>query len=268
MYVFYHFEISLLIFFIYFLSFSSFPENGSSFDENGNPCILFNFGFVQVQNKNFASAELWLFKKQNITNLSISVSKINYQQERLTAYTHNQSHSEGWKRFDISQILKNGNISSLYFEVSSEDGNAFLGVEGNEIPFILIHIDVSNERQISKRNAVDCTSENSTCCRVKYFVYFKDIGWDSWIIEPTGIEANFCRGRCSNDVSLPENNHGQILMALCDKKPQKAREMGKTDCLSCSPRKYDSIPIIYTGSNNDTFIHTMKDMIVARCGCI
>lgn len=214
------------------------------------------------------SSELWLFKKENITNLSISKINSIYGQNKQTAHVHNQSHPKGWARFDISYMLNDGNVSTLFFEVSSADAEVYLDLEGDRKPFLLNHVVDSKKRHISKREAIDCANENSICCRQLYNVSMKDIGWDSWIIEPQEFEANYCTGRCTNDVRLPINNYGQLFMALCDRNPQKAREIGKTECIRCSPKAYAPKSVAYYDSNHDRVVLNMVDMIVTECGCI
>ena len=48
----------------------------------------------------------------------------------------------------------------------------------------------------------DCTPGDNErrCCRYPLTISFKEIGWDSWVIEPASYDAYYCHGSCPAGV--------------------------------------------------------------------
>lgn len=187
-------------------------ENSTCFDENGHPCIRFHFEILpQIQNKNFEFVELWLHKKQGVTEYTIIliINENDQENRKLTTTVYNQNRLEGWSRFNVSHIQYDENVTSLDLEIYSDSADWCLEFDKNNKPFLLLKIE---KRLISKRAIRDCTTETTTCCRENYYVEFKDVGWSDWIVEPQGFDANYCKGSCTSHVGLPQNSHGRIFM--------------------------------------------------------
>ncbi|KAK7933397.1 hypothetical protein WMY93_004293 [Mugilogobius chulae] len=85
-----------------------------------------------------------------------------------------------------------------------------------------------------RRNA-----KGNHCKKQSLYVEFKDIGWDSWILAPTGYDAYECAGT-----------------------PQKASQA------CCVPTKLDPISLLYLDDTGVvTYKYKYEGMVVAECGC-
>uniref|UniRef100_A0A452IBY1 Bone morphogenetic protein 10 n=1 Tax=Gopherus agassizii TaxID=38772 RepID=A0A452IBY1_9SAUR len=109
-----------------------------------------------------------------------------------------------------------------------------------------------------RRNA-----KGNYCKRTSLYVDFKEIGWDSWIIAPTGYEAYECRGVCSYPLTehVTPTKHAIVQTLVHLKNPQKASKA------CCVPTKLDPISILYLDAGVVTYKFKYEGMAVSECGC-
>lgn len=82
-------------------------------------------------------------------------------------------------------------------------------------PFIVIDTYAQRKNSRQKRN-INCSSGVTDCCREKLFINFADIGWDDWILYPSGYDAYFCRGSCTSAASVTLSGaHYSSLVRVC-----------------------------------------------------
>lgn len=102
------------------------------------------------------------------------------------------------------------------------------------------------------------------CKRTEMYVDFKDIGWDSWVVAPSGYQAFTCRGVCSYPLAsdVTPTKHAIIQTLLNLKSPQKNAKA------CCVPTKLDPISLLYQNQNGVVVLkHKYEGMVVAECGC-
>lgn len=82
----------------------------------------------------------------------------------------------------------------------------------DEKPILVIDTKPKNLITRSKRSSI-CHPESKGCCKEKLYVDFKDIGWNDWIVAPSGYYANYCRGSCSGASNIPllTSRHSTVL---------------------------------------------------------
>lgn len=105
--------------------------------------------------------------------------------------------------------------------------------------------------------------KSEPCRRTSLFVDFKDIGWDSWIIQPLGYEAYKCNGVCNLPMTseVSPTKHAIVQTRLSLKSPEK------TSPACCVPTKLEPISLLYHDNGVITFNHKYEGMVVAECGC-
>lgn len=110
-----------------------------------------------------------------------------------------------------------------------------------------------------RRNA-----KGNHCKKQSLYVEFKDIGWDSWVLAPTGYDAYECTGTCTFPLTkhVSPTKHAIVQTLVNINSPQKAARA------CCVPTKLDPISLLYL---DDTGVVTYKNkydgMVVAECGC-
>ncbi|XP_057674067.1 bone morphogenetic protein 10-like [Corythoichthys intestinalis] len=105
--------------------------------------------------------------------------------------------------------------------------------------------------------------KSEPCKRTPLFVDFKDIGWDSWIIQPVGYEAYKCIGVCSQPMTseVSPTKHAIVQTLLSVKSPERASRA------CCVPTKLEPISLLYYDNGVITFNHKYEGMVVTECGC-
>lgn len=110
-----------------------------------------------------------------------------------------------------------------------------------------------------RRNA-----KGNHCKKQSLYVEFKDIGWDSWILAPTGYDAYECSGVCSFPLTkhVTPTKHAIVQTLMNINSPQKAARA------CCVPTKLDPISLLYLDDTGVvTYKYKFEGMVVAECGC-
>uniref|UniRef100_A0A3Q3W714 TGF-beta family profile domain-containing protein n=1 Tax=Mola mola TaxID=94237 RepID=A0A3Q3W714_MOLML len=105
--------------------------------------------------------------------------------------------------------------------------------------------------------------KSESCKRTPLFVNFKDIGWDTWIIQPLGYEAYKCNGVCNPPMTseVSPTKHAIVQSLLSINSPERASRA------CCVPTKLEPISLLYHENGVVTFKHKYEGMVVAECGC-
>lgn len=102
------------------------------------------------------------------------------------------------------------------------------------------------------------------CKKQSLYVEFKDIGWDSWILAPTGYDAFECSGICSFPLTkhVTPTKHAIVQTLVNINSPQKAARA------CCVPTKLEPISLLYLDDSGVvTYKYRFEGMVVAECGC-
>lgn len=131
-------------------------------------------------------------------------------------------------------------------------------------PFLVVHIDPNVIKRV-RRRAVECTGAlEGQCCKQRFYVSFKEIGWDDWILAPPGYYANYCRGDCGGIFRTPDtysSYHSHFIEEY-----RKAEKLeGMQPC--CAPTKFSSMSLIYYGPDEKIIKRDLPKMVVDECGC-
>ncbi|CAG5122893.1 unnamed protein product [Candidula unifasciata] len=101
------------------------------------------------------------------------------------------------------------------------------------------------------------------CQRHGLYVNFNDVGWDDWIVAPTGYSAYYCHGDCM--APLPHftkaSNHAMLQARVYKVSP------GSVPMVCCVPSKMSSISMLYRDEKGRTVLKNYQDMSVDECSC-
>lgn len=113
----------------------------------------------------------------------------------------------------------------------------------------------------------DChrSSNDRLCCRKKLYVSFEDLGWNDWILAPTGYEAYFCEGRCPNKrgrLYKAGNTHATIQAAI-------HRQNSNIPKPCCTAKRLRPLPMLHLDNSvpPKIVITQHNGMIVDECAC-
>lgn len=82
--------------------------------------------------------------------------------------------------------------------------NSPISFEKSTKPFLMIYTHTQNriEKGHRRKRSANCEPGTNDCCRESLYINFADIGWNDWIILPSGYNAYFCKGSCATAASL------------------------------------------------------------------
>ena len=83
-------------------------------------------------------------------------------------------------------------------------------------PFLRLKIFSENQKKINKlrsKRSLNCIRGINECCKDTLYISFAELGWNNWILSPSGYNAYFCRGSCSTAaaITLVEPNYNTII---------------------------------------------------------
>jgi len=133
---------------------------------------------------------------------------------------------------------------------------------GEKKPFLVIHTRDVKNRQRKKRSA-NCPRDG--CCMESFYVSFRELGWDSWIIEPAGYYSNYCKGNCRMMPSINRNRPNSMLVHILQKASAVRNAPDLLPC--CAPTRMSPRSILYYNSSGQVEIDVLPNMVVESCGC-
>lgn len=81
--------------------------------------------------------------------------------------------------------MNTDNYFSLDYSASNKKVDNF-----TEMPFLVLETESAPNFKRSRRRALECSPRVKHCCKQRFYISFKDLDWDDWIIAPKG-KKNF-----------------------------------------------------------------------------
>ncbi|XP_053823544.1 LOW QUALITY PROTEIN: inhibin beta C chain-like [Vidua chalybeata] len=131
-------------------------------------------------------------------------------------------------------------------------------------PFVVAQAQARTPHRV-RRRGVDCGADSRMCCRREFFVDFKEIGWEDWIIQPEGYHMNYCAGLCPLHMAgipgLAASFHTAVLNRI------KAASAAAAVDSCCVPTQRRPLSLLYYDRDSNIVKTDIPDMIVDSCGC-
>uniref|UniRef100_A0A8C2DBS2 Bone morphogenetic protein 10, like n=1 Tax=Cyprinus carpio TaxID=7962 RepID=A0A8C2DBS2_CYPCA len=108
------------------------------------------------------------------------------------------------------------------------------------------------------------SAKRENCRKAEMYVDFKDIGWDSFVLAPSGYQAFTCRGACNYPLTreVTPTKHAIVQTLLNLKSPQRAAQA------CCVPTELKPISLLYENENGVVVLNNKYEgMVVKECGC-
>ncbi|OPJ87054.1 inhibin beta C chain-like [Patagioenas fasciata monilis] len=176
----------------------------------------------------------------------------------------------GWATLDVGRA-----VQSLFGQGSQrltvelevlEDWGAplLLGHGDSHWPFVAARARDRTPHRVQRRG-IDCGADSRMCCRKEFFVDFKEIGWEDWIIQPEGYHMNYCAGLCPLHMAgipgLAASFHTAVLNLI------KANNAEAAVDSCCVPTQRRPLSLLYYDRDSNIVKTDIPDMIVDACGC-
>lgn len=239
-------------------------------------------------------ANVWLFLRLSKTNRSRAKVTIRlYQQRRLPkddfllAEKMVDTRRSGWHTFPVSSavqslLAKTSDSATLSLRVScplcadagatlvlvssSERGNQR---EQSHRPFLMavVRQEDTNESRRRKKRGLECDGKVRVCCKRQFYVTFKDIGWNDWIIAPSGYHANYCEGDCPSHVASITGSTLSFHSTVISHYRMRGYSPFQNLRSCCVPTRLRAMSMLYYNEEQKIIKKDIPNMIVEECGC-
>lgn len=100
------------------------------------------------------------------------------------------------------------------------------------------------------------------CRRHPLYVDFKDVGWNKWIVAPSGYDAFFCLGECRFPLADHMNSSSHAMVQTLVNSVN-----GAVPRACCVPTALSPIALLYLDQEERVVLKNYQDMVVEGCGC-
>ncbi|XP_051878673.1 inhibin beta A chain-like [Pristis pectinata] len=266
------------------------PEQASeviSFAEAGPSQDVLHFQIAKEENGDLSlvdQANVWLYLKlSNKSNRGRSKVTIRlYQGEDSNPISQKQVDikSSGWHTLPVSRTVQDVLTTeerSLFLRVACEQcreaGALPVLVEAAEKdesyrPFLTLLMRESDghAHRIRKRG-LECEGKANICCRKRFFVNFRDIGWSDWIIAPAGYYGNYCEGECPSHIAGTSGSSLSFHSAVINHYRIRGYSPFNNIKSCCVPTKLRAMSMLYYDDGHNIVKKDIQNMIVEECGC-
>lgn len=212
---------------------------------------MFAVHLFNVNSEKSRARERRIANKRKTSNMNDINNNKFCNSTNCTNYQHNQT----------SLISTSNNVDQEHKEkISNSEEEEMLN---SSRPFLVLHTEARRQRRV-RRRAINCNGAlHGQCCKESFYVSFKALGWDDWIIAPRGYFANYCRGDCTGPYRTPDTFqtfHAHFI--------EEYRKMGLLNGMQpcCAPIKFSSMSLIYYGDEG-IIKRDLPKMVVDECGC-
>ena len=231
-------------------------------------------------------ASLWLYLKL----LPYVLEKGGRRKVRVKVYFQEQGPGERWaaveKRVDLKrsgwhtfpltepiQALFARGERRLSLDVQC-DGCRELAVapvfvhpgEESHRPFVVVQARLGDSRHRIRKRGLECDGRTNLCCRQQFFIDFRLIGWNDWIIAPTGYYGNYCEGSCPAYLAGVPGSASSFHTAVVNQYRMRGLNPGTVNSC-CIPTKLSTMSMLYFDDEYNIVKRDVPNMIVEECGC-
>ncbi|NXA57385.1 INHBC protein, partial [Nothocercus julius] len=243
--------------------------------------LRFQFSGMQDQDIHLLQAQLWLYlrvPRDLAANHTLSVflaggeGSLARGNRTLLSKRQLSAKGSGWWTFSLMPVLQSffeGEHRTLQLELEGlvDRGNnaAAVNASRSHQPFLVAEAKVREPGHRVAKRSLRCSQNSNLCCRKDYYVDFRDIGWNDWIIKPEGYQINYCVGQCPLHVAgspgMASSFHTAVFNLV------KANNIQASGHSCCVPTRRRPLSVLYFDRNSNIVKTDIPDMIVDACGC-
>ncbi|XP_060950222.1 inhibin subunit beta Aa [Limanda limanda] len=249
-------------------------------------------------------ANIWLFLRLAKTNRSRAKVTIRLLQQRqlanrppalpqdevLLADKTVDTRRSGWHTFPVSAavqaLLEGPGSRALSLRVScplcADAGATVVLVSGgpetsqrgsqreqSHRPFLMavVRPREGGEARRRRKRGLECDGKVRVCCKRQFYVNFKDIGWNDWIIAPPGYHANYCEGECPSHVASITGSTLSFHSTVISHYRMRGHSPFQNLRSCCVPTRLRAMSMLYYNEEQKIIKKDIQNMIVDECGC-
>lgn len=140
--------------------------------------------------------------------------------------------------------------------------------EQSHRPFLMVVLRPGEDHphRRSKRG-LECDGKIRVCCKKQFYVNFKDIGWNDWIIAPPGYHANYCEGDCPSHVASITGSSLSFHSTVINHYRIRGYSPFTNIKSCCVPTRLRAMSMLYYNEEQKVIKKDIQNMIVEECGC-
>ncbi|XP_033990600.1 inhibin beta B chain [Trematomus bernacchii] len=183
----------------------------------------------------------------------------------------------GWHTFPLSEAIRavfgKGNRRQdleVHCEGCETSGVAPVLVDPldpSHRPFLVVRArQVDGKHRIRKRGLECDGTGGGLCCRQQFYIDFRLIGWNDWIIAPAGYYGNYCEGSCPAYMAGVPGSASSFHTAVVNQYRMRGMSPGSVNSC-CIPTKLSTMSMLYFDDEYNIVKRDVPNMIVEECGC-
>ncbi|XP_061697191.1 inhibin beta B chain [Syngnathoides biaculeatus] len=134
-------------------------------------------------------------------------------------------------------------------------------------PFLVVRArQVDGKHRIRKRGLECDGTSGGLCCRQQFYIDFRLIGWNDWIIAPAGYYGNYCEGNCPVYMAGVPGSASSFHTAVVNQYRMRGISPGSVNSC-CIPTKLSTMSMLYIDDAYTIVKRDVPNMIVEECGC-
>ncbi|XP_075873498.1 inhibin beta B chain-like isoform X2 [Nelusetta ayraudi] len=135
-------------------------------------------------------------------------------------------------------------------------------------PFLVVRARqaADGKHRIRKRGLECDGSSGGLCCRQQFYIDFRLIGWNDWIIAPAGYYGNYCEGSCPAYMPGVLGSASSFHTAVVNQYRLRGMSPGSVNSC-CIPTKLSTMSMLYFDDEYNIVKRDVPNMIVDECGC-
>ncbi|KAM9461765.1 inhibin beta B chain [Clarias gariepinus] len=238
------------------------------------------------QNLYVSQANLWLYFKllpsllEKGTRRKVMV-KVYYQEPGLGSKWNLvekrvELKRSGWHTFPLTDAVqlvfsKGTRRQNLDIRCEGCEGAGVLPVlvnSGDEShrPFLVVQARATDSNHRIRKRGLECDGTNGLCCRQQFYIDFRLIGWNDWIIAPSGYYGNYCEGSCPAYMAGVPGSASSFHTAVVNQYRMRGMSPGSMNSC-CIPTKLSTMSMLYFDDEYNIVKRDVPNMIVEECGC-
>ncbi|XP_054591376.1 inhibin beta B chain isoform X1 [Nothobranchius furzeri] len=133
-------------------------------------------------------------------------------------------------------------------------------------PFLVVRARQAEGQHRIRKRGLECDGSNDLCCRQRFYIDFRLIGWNDWIIAPSGYFGNYCEGSCPAYMAGVPGSASSFHTAVVNQYRMRGMSPGSMNSC-CIPTKLSMMSMLYFDDEYNIVKRDVPNMIVDECGC-
>ncbi|XP_043988262.1 inhibin beta B chain-like [Gambusia affinis] len=134
-------------------------------------------------------------------------------------------------------------------------------------PFLVVRARQTDGKHRIRKRGLECDgTSGGLCCRQQFYIDFRLIGWNDWIIAPAGYYGNYCEGSCPAYMAGVPGSASSFHTAVVNQYRMRGMSPGSVNSC-CIPTKLSTMSMLYFDDEYNIVKRDVPNMIVEECGC-